>query len=851
MHFKKPDKVSLYKLTASFLLCSIFLSACNEGFRKGFTGFYIPRKYQQDRPYLLKNSIVVKGGNFSGDELAALKQRLNAQLDDSSRVRIKDSWILLHYVESPPAYDSSSSTQSARNMEASMRHIGYYKSKAEYHADTLEKNGTRRVHVTYTLETGKPTLIDTMMYVLKRPDLQKLAIENLNESLLKKGNTVSKAAVLGEINRLVNLYRNNGYYKFSSEELIMLGDTTVAALTTITDDIFEQLRLLEEAKTARDSPTIKLAATLNASADSSRLKQYHINNIYLMPDYKPGDNINDNNLLTTLARKRDCDTCRINFIVKYHKKLFRTGFLRRNLYVHRDELYNQDNFYKTLNSFSNAGVWRSTNIQVLEHKDSTKTRDSINKIDLVVQLIPTKRYGYEAGIEASYSAQSNSNNVTAANAGNLLGLSGNIIFTDRNLRKEGVNMQHSLRAGIELNFKPDSNNRKNIINSNEISYSNTVVFPRFIFPLKTFSSDNRLYNTKSFINSKVGFINRINLFNLQSLNFAIGYDYNQRIRRSTDPRNSRRWVFKPLNIEFARLYNETDSFRKTLEENPFLRYSFNTSLVAGSSISYQSVKVNSRHPNRLHSFKINVEESGLLWGRFNFFERYMRQFGKIDLEYIYSASRPKSAFVFRMFGGVGIAARQDTTLPFFKQYFGGGSSSMRGWPVRGIGRGSQPLTPYGQNKFNDRTGDIQLESNIEYRYTIAQIIPNSLVLRGALFLDIGNVWNARNSKPNGGIDSAQFQFKNLYKEMGVAAGAGFRLDFNYVILRFDLGFRIKRPDLSKNDGWQLPGVSFNNLFKRGERVPDPNVPGQTYNDNRYKKWRYENFNFTIGINYPF
>ncbi|MEZ5028707.1 MAG: BamA/TamA family outer membrane protein [Ferruginibacter sp.] len=63
--------------------------------------------------------------------------------------------------------------------------------------------------------------------------------------------------------------------------------------------------------------------------------------------------------------------------------------------------------------------------------------------------------------------------------------------------------------------------------------------------------------------------------------------------------------------------------------------------------------------------------------------------------------------------------------------------------------------PHGSTTFNDRTGDVQLETNIEYRYTIAQIIPNSLVLRGALFADIGNVWNLRNTNPGGGTDSTQ------------------------------------------------------------------------------------------------
>ena len=136
-----------------------------------------------------------------------------------------------------------------------------------------------------------------------------------------------------------------------------------------------------------------------------------------------------------------------------------------------------------------------------------------------------------------------------------------------------------------------------------------------------------------------------------------------------------------------------------------------------------------------------------------------------------------------------------------------------------------------------------MESNIEYRYTIAQIIPNSVILRGALFIDMGNVWNARNSKPGGGTDSAQFQFRNIYKQLGIAAGTGFRLDFNYVVLRLDLGFRFKRPELSDvNDGWKIPSMSFNDvlpkLFSRGS-------------NDQYKKWRYENFNMTIGINYPF
>ena len=205
--------------------------------------------------------------------------------------------------------------------------------------------------------------------------------------------------------------------------------------------------------------------------------------------------------------------------------------------------------------------------------------------------------------------------------------------------------------------------------------------------------------------------------------------------------------------------------------------------------------------------------------------------------------------MFRTFAGVGIASKKDTTLPFFKQYFGGGSNSMRGWPVRGIGRGSQPLAPYGANRFNDRTGDLQFETNVEYRFDIAQIVPNTLILKQAFFIDIGNVWNIRNSKTNGSLDSAQFKAKNFWKELGVNAGTGFRLDFNYFVIRLDFGFRFKRPELSDiNNGWKVPPLSFNDvlpkIFSKGRVV-------NGVNNEEYRKWRYENFNFTVGINYPF
>ena len=167
---------------------------------------------------------------------------------------------------------------------------------------------------------------------------------------------------------------------------------------------------------------------------------------------------------------------------------------------------------------------------------------------------------------------------------------------------------------------------------------------------------------------------------------------------------------------------------------------------------------------------------------------------------------------------------------------------MRGWPLRGIGIGGQKLIPYSatsSNIFNDRTGDMQLETNIEFRHDIARIVPDLITLKGAAFIDIGNIWNIRESKPGGVSDLTKFEFKNLYKQIGLSAGYGFRFDFSYLIVRTDFSFRFKRPESSEiNNGWKAPPIGFKDAF-------------QKIFSKDFRQWRYENFNFTVGINYPF
>ncbi|OJW08253.1 MAG: hypothetical protein BGO53_05305 [Sphingobacteriales bacterium 39-19] len=772
----------------------------------------------RDKPYLIKNNIKIEGGQFSKIDKEAVVERMRTQFDDSAVVLTKSPLFFLDIIKRPPAFDTSAVNRSLNNMRASLFHLGFYHPQTSFDADTtVVSRDNKKVKVDYLINVGKRTLIDTVTYRLQREDLQELILNSRSKSVLKKGDPITKAAVLGEMARIVDTLRNNGYYKFSSAELRVQGDTSIAALTTISDDPFEQLQLLAEAQAQKDSPSIKLAVVLVNPEDSSKLLPYHINNIYLLPDYRPGDKLEDT--INIIQRK----TASGNFILRYHQPLYRAGVLIRQISFRKGDIFRQNEYYKTLNNISKTGLWQNTNIQVIELPDS-------NAVDLVVELIPVSKFGFEAALEASYSSGNNSAN---AIAGSLFGLSGNLSLTNRNIAREGIRMMHSLRAGVEFNNKSGSYS-SGLINSTEFSYTNSISIPRVLNPFK--KDKRRILAGETFVNTTFSYATRFNLFSLQSVNMNTGFTY--------PLKNGAKFTFRPFYAEFNYLFNQSDSFIRIKDANPFLRYSYNTAFVSGMGASYSRIFNNPVHLKSIlkeRSIKLNIEESGLTWGALPILKKYKKRYIKTDAEYKYTVNYNKTSWAFRLFAGVGIPLARDSTLPFFKQYFGGGSSSMRGWPVRGIGLGGRPLKPFAQNLFNEQTGDVQLEGNAEYRYYITRLIPNLLTLRGALFVDVGNVWNFNKTiLPNGVVsDTAQFKFQNLYQQIGLSAGTGLHFDFNYVILRFDFGFRFKRPEMSYiHNGWKAPDIGFNDFL-------------QKLFNRKYKEWRYENFNFTIGINYAF
>jgi len=343
--------------------------------------------------------------------------------------------------------------------------------------------------------------------------------------------------------------------------------------------------------------------------------------------------------------------------------------------------------------------------------------------------------------------------------------------------------------------------------------------------------EKRFQSAKTIVTADLSFVDRFQYYRLRTFNTFFGYEWK--------PQTNVTWQFKPINIELTRIKQDS-LFTEAIKQNPLLVYAYNNGLIIGANASYNRIftKPGSRNISLLRAY---AEESGVLLGALasGLTEKGrvlsdLYRFVKIDLDFRHYFNYKNSSLVFRAYAGYGLALetknRQgEITLPFFKSYFSGGPNSMRGWQIRKLGIGSNIYfdTLY-NGSFNDKYADVQLETNLEYRFNMFRLF--GFWFRGAVFTDVGNIW-FRNDI-NGLLPGADLRFDKLYKDIAIASGAGIRMDFTYFILRFDWGLPIKDPRYGPDKG---ATTGFYSDTKYGWFVDDV--------------WNRATFQFAIG--YPF
>jgi hypothetical protein len=465
------------------------------------------------------------------------------------------------------------------------------------------------------------------------------------------------------------------------------------------------------------------------------------------------------------------------------------------------QLTNTDESYKHL---SELQQFKLVNIQFSEHPGTKVTEnDTLYLLDCNIQLTPFTRQLYEIEVEGKNSS------------GNI-GFGGNVKYHHKNLFRGAENFDFKVAGSLEI--------QSNIVGKDGAEYlPNTVEYsaearlnlPEFLLPFK-FEKFYKQFNPKTSVALSYSYQNRPD-YNRVISNISYGYYWKT-------SRYLKHWV-NPVELNAVRLLNISPEFRNSIQD-PYLRNTFENQFIAVSSYS---LEFNNQDINRIRDFKylrFNIEFAGNLLSSFNkltgkpkaeggyyelFGTRYA-QYIKTDLDFRYYQVFGKTRMlVYRGFAGIGIPYRNSEALPFIKKYFSGGANSIRAWQVRSVGPGS----------YNDTTsipnllGDIKIEGNIEYRFDMFWI------LKGAFFIDAGNIW-ALNKKTFSG-EGAEFDFGNFYKELAVGTGLGTRFDFTYFLFRIDFGIKLHDPKKPPGKRWVIA----------------------------YQKFRLSDILMNIGVAYPF
>ena len=141
----------------------------------------------------------------------------------------------------------------------------------------------------------------------------------------------------------------------------------------------------------------------------------------------------------------------------------------------------------------------------------------------------------------------------------------------------------------------------------------------------------------------------------------------------------------------------------------------------------------------------------------------------------------------------------------------GGANSIRAFTVRGIGPGRFSGYSDGRYSYLLQNGDVKLQGNLEYR---TRLFGN---LQGAIFLDMGNVWelDKAHSSVGGEADESDVKFRvgSFWKQMAVGTGIGLRYDMDFLVLRLDWGIGLHVPyETNKSGFFNIP------KFKDGQAL---------------------------------
>ena len=636
--------------------------------------------------------------------------------------------------EEPIIVNQDLTKKSKIQIERLLIQKGYFNSTIKSSIKTEDKKSK----INYNVFLGNTYSIRKINYPILKDEAINNKINNSTNSIIKKGEMLNAGKLEEERNRITGLLQNLGFFNFKRENIYFNVDTSF-----------------------KDNST-EISIEIDTLDDIAN-KQYTINEITVFIEHPEQKN-------DTIIFKN------MNFVNSEGK--IKERILEKAIEIKKGELYSKLKAGNTRENLSNLNIFKSINIELTENLNATE-----EELNCIIYLKPQTKMYYTLEAEGTHSS------------GNL-GASLNFKFGNKNIFKGAENFNFKFKGALETinSLTVD----ESFFNTWEIGGETSLETPRLLMPKNIKKRIPQVLYPRTRFSLSLTTQQRPDFKRLILKTTLFGYNFKSAKNRSH--------FLNLAEISYVSIIEENENFSTYINASPFLTYQYTNHLISASSYTFI---FNNQEINKLknHSFfKFRLETSGFSLNSLakilkfktdyiegyefytflgNRFTQYIK--GEVDFRKYFLANKDNS-LALRLYSGIAYSYGNSKQMPPQKQFFSGGTNGIRAWNPFSLGPGSYQSTE-NENYF---LGDIKLEANIEYRFPLFNI--GSYKMKGALFLDAGNIWSLKEDDFENSIFTNDF-----INEIAIGTGFGIRYDVNFVIFRIDLGVPLKNPYLNENN----------------------------------------------------
>ncbi|WP_263362897.1 translocation and assembly module lipoprotein TamL [Flavobacterium collinsii] len=672
-------------------------------------------------------------------------------------------WLRTKVGEPPVLFSKVDLDYNAAVLRNFTENRGYFKTRVSADSTVSDK----RVTAEYTVVPKKQYRIKSVIFPDDSLAMSRIIGRSSRRSLLKVGQPYDLDVIKAERERIDARLKEKGYYYFNPDYLLAQVDSS------------------------KGDHEVKIRLVIKADTPPKALTAYKINKVVVYPNFTISKD-------SVKYQSKDVVQYK-DFTIIDTANTFKPRVFDRAIYFKKGDLYNRKDHNLTLNRFVNLGTFSFV-------KNEFKPSDSLpNALDAYyyLTLLPKKFIRVEV--------------LGKTNSASYTGTEVNLNWNNRNLFRGAELLTVSIFGGADFQLS-GANNGRNIY---KLGTETSLTWPRFIVPFFHIEGSSE-YVPRTKATVRYEYQNRTQLYALNSFKTSFGYQWKENIRKEHQ--------LNIIDVTYVSPNHVTAQYLADIKQDPSLEKVIEKQLIFGPTYTYTYTNTMQKRRKNTFYFSGDLDLAGNVTGlvtganikkndTIKIFDVPFSQFVKMRGDFRHYLKLGKeSELASRIILGIGLPYGNSRALPTAKQFVVGGTNSIRAFRARSLGPGSYLNTQTTNNFLPDQSGDLKLEFSTEYRAKLFSIV------RGAVFVDAGNVW-LLNSDPNkkGGEIT-----KDFMKDIAVGAGAGLRFDLSFLVLRTDLAFPLRKPYLPQGQRWVIDDINFGS-----------------------GPWRKDNLILNIAIGYPF